>query len=344
MIGNSVKNRIFIFFMAWAIVIGPAYNSYLDFDIYSCPDPTTYINMANGNFKDQSLTRRYRVIIPFMAKAASIPFEYVYKKIWPHRPNEHWPIRMGFLIINSLVVALCGLVIFEVCRAYEASYFSSLIAMIAILTSRWANYIAATPLTDSLYLFCIVITLLGIKTKSHWLQALAIFIGPFSKEAFIFIAPLLFFLGSIPKIKQLVLFLAAGLLIAGERMWIDYLASSPSINSIQNDLAYLHNIKDSFVRIASLRGIGELFTVVGFFSFIIVIGFLGGRKAYTPWTKYIDAACIGLIVSVIFQSLISIEVSRMLFFGAPVWAVSISLILDKHPWFKIYQAQLQKLT
>lgn len=328
------KEGVFIFLVALAIIIGPAYNTYLDFNIYSCPDPTTYINIANGNFKDQSLTRRYRVIVPFMAKVVSCPFELVYQKLWPHRSDIEWPIRMGFFLVNTFLVALCGLGIFYVCRAYGASRFSSLMGMIAVLCSRWANYIAATPLTDSLYLLVIIATMLGIKRKSYALQIFALFVGPFSKEAFIFIAPILFFFGSIPKGKQVILFLISGLLVVGERIWIDSIAGSASISSIQNNLAYLQNIQDSLIRIFSIRGIGELFTVIGIFSFIIIIGLYGNRKGYTQWTKHLDGACIALIASVIFQSLISIEVSRMLFFCAPVWAVIVSLVLDKHPLFK----------
>src|SRR6266581_3290601 len=91
---------LLIYFFCFALLLGPAYNTYLDYNYKSNPDCETYMSIANGDFKDQSLVRRYRIVLPFTAKAVALPFEQVYSKLWPHRESSDGPLRMGFLLVN----------------------------------------------------------------------------------------------------------------------------------------------------------------------------------------------------------------------------------------------------
>jgi uncharacterized membrane protein YjjB (DUF3815 family) len=334
---KKYRQQAFLFLMALSIVIGPGYNMYLHYDFSHTIDTKTYLAIAGGDFKDQSLTRRYRVIVPFIAEAVSYPISLVYKKLWPQRPQDQWPLRLAFYIVNSILVAITGVVIFYACRAYNATVLSAFIGMMAILCSRWTNYTVGLPMTDSLYMLIIALTIYGIKTRNNAIQLFCIFVGPFAKESFIFIAPIIFFLGSIPKWKQLIYFLVAGAMVFGLRYWIDMQAGSNTASSLQNDIAHTENWMETFQRIFAVRGLGELFTIMGTFTFMMLAGFLGGKAERKSWMKELDWACGLLLISLIVHAVLSIEVSRMLYFGSVLWAIVLALVLDRHKYFKVYR-------
>ncbi|MBC7485641.1 MAG: hypothetical protein H7282_02680 [Cytophagaceae bacterium] len=337
----AYKN-ILIFFFCFAILVGPAYNTYLDYDYKSNPDCNTYMAIANGNFKDQSLVRRYRIVVPFVAKVISFPIEQVYAKLWPHRANAEWPLRMAFLLVNLSLMALTGLAIFHCCKAYNISDSGSLLAVIAVMVGgRWGNLFAALPLTDSLYFLILCAVIYAIKTNNSLVIACCIIIGPMAKESFIFVAPFIFFLSSLSKIKQVALFALSGLLALGIRYWIDRQAGTSIAASVASDTEHIHNIGVSIIRIASVRGLGELATVLGLFSLLLLAGFAGGKKAITNWTNQTDKIIWWFIPVILVHALLSTEVARMIYLGSAVWAVMLGLIWDWHPlmvkvqgWFK----------
>lgn len=308
-------------------------------------DCRTYMSIANGEFKDQSLTRRYRILVPFAAKMISLPIEKVYSKLWAHRNESDWPLKMGFLIINLLLMSAAGCAVYLLCKAYAISESGSLLAMIAILCGgRWGNLLAGTPITDSLYLLILTLTILAIKTRNDFMLAVCILIGPLAKESFIFVAPLIFFFAPMPKWKQLLLFAVAGSIAFGIRYQIDQLAGSKSVDSIVNDANHIENIFYSFTRILSVRGLGELGTVLGIFSFILLAGFTKGKTAIKSWSTHIDAFLWWFIPVMLIHALLSSEVSRMLYLGSAVWAVMIGLIWDKHPLFSASSWNIKKMS
>ncbi|HEY0262774.1 MAG TPA: hypothetical protein VGB95_07090 [Chitinophagales bacterium] len=334
---QSVKQLLLIWLFAFALLLGSAYNLYLSYDAKDNPDVTTYMNIANGNFKDQSLTRRYRIIVPFAAKVVSLPIEKVYAKLWKNRTENATigALKLGFLIVNLLIMASAGLALYLVCRAYRISVFGSLLGMIAVLCGgRWGNIFAALPLTDSFYFLILVLTILGIKTRNEKLIAVCILFGFLAKESFVFVAPLIFFFASMKKWKQLILFGISAVIVFAMRYKIDQIAGSASTESLANDAKHFDNILTSIKRILSVRGIGELATVLGVFSFILLAGFTKGKEAIKSWTSHIDLFLWCFIPVLILHALLSEEVARMLYFGGALWAVMIGLIWDKHPFFK----------
>lgn len=83
----------------------------------------------------------------------------------------------------------------------------------------------------------------------------------------------------------------------------------------------------------SLRGFFEVFSVLGFYFLIILIGFTGGKDKVKLWLKYIDIPLIILFLLIWLQVFLSAQISRMLFFATPIWAVIIALIIEHHPRF-----------
>lgn len=340
----SKKQLLLVGIFAFALLTGSAYNLYLSYDSKSNVDCRTYMAIANGEFKDQSLTRRYRILVPFIAKAVSLPIESVYSKLWAHRSESDWPLKMGFLITNLILMSAAGCAIYLLCKAYSISEPGSLLAMIAVLCGgRWGNLLAGTPITDSLYLLVLTLTILAIKTRNDFMLAICILIGPLAKESFIFVAPFIFFFAPMHKWKQLLLFAVAGSLAFGIRYQIDQLAGSESLDSIVNDANHIENISYSLTRILSVRGIGELGTVLGIFSFILLAGLTKGKTAIKSWSTHVDSFLWWFILIMLIHALLSSEVSRMLYLGSAVWAVMIGLIWDKHPLFSTTSRNFKKM-
>lgn len=331
---RSHKNLL-IYFFCFALLLGPAYNTYLDYDVKNSSDCKTYLSIANGEFKEQSLVRRYRIIVPFMAKGVALPFEQVYTKLWPHRGNAEWPLRMAFLLVNLSIMALVGLTVFHCCKAYDISNTGSLLAVMAVLVGgRWGNLFAAIPITDSLYLLLLSVVLYALKTNNHLLIALCILMGPIVKESFLFVAPLIFFLSSLSKIKQLALFALSGLIVFLIRYWIDQQAGSSMTASIASDSEHFYNIGITIKRLWSIRGLGELCTVFGLFTLILLAGLTQGKKAIASWINHTDRIIWWFIPVMLIHALLSTEAARMIYLGAAAWAVMMGLIWDHHPLMK----------
>ena len=182
----------------------------------------------------------------------------------------------------------------------------------------------------------------GIKTKNNTVITIAIFIGPFAKESFIFIAPLILFFSSIPKKKQIMLFLLSGILVFSVRSFIDYQEGVPHLSSINNAFEHFENFQKTFVRMFSLKGFFELFSVLGLYSIIILIGFTGGKESIKQWYKFIDRPLIVLFFLILLHVFLSTEIGRMLFFSVPTLAVAIALILEHHPRFNFLAATFHK--
>jgi hypothetical protein len=334
---SAFKTHFLIFLFALSIIIGPGYNMYLHYDFSHTIDTKTYLAVAKGNFKDQSVTRRYRVIVPFAAAVVAWPISKIYTRLWPQRGDNDWPLRLAFFIVNSIITAIAAVFIFYICKLYGASAISAFLAMIAIMAGRWTNYTVGLPMTDSLYLLIIALTIYGIKARNKWALIFVIFIGPFAKESFIFLAPIVFFWGCIPKWKQLVYFIVSGAIVFGARYLIDKQAGTAGAASIGNAFDHVDNITEAAIRIFAIRGLGELFTVMGTFTFMILAGFTGGKTERKKWLPVIDWPCMALVLALIVHAALSGEVARMLFFGAPVWALMLALILDRHKLFSGYR-------
>jgi len=334
-----LKDHFILFFFALSIVIGPAYNTYLHYDFSYSVDCKTYMAIGKGDFKDQSVTRRYRVLVPFAAAIVAWPVSKMYTHLWPQRSDGDWPLRLAFLVINCVITAIAAVYLFYISRHYGASPISSFMAMIAVMAGSWTNYITGLPMTDSLYLLVIVLTVYGIKARNGPALLFCIFIGPFAKESFLFVAPIIFFWGCIPKWKQLICFIISGALVFGVRYLIDQHAGTQYSASFFNAFDHTENFEYSIQRIFSAHGLGELFTVMGTFTFVILAGFFG-KSERNKWIRAIDWPCIALVLALIVHAILSGEVARMLYFGAPVWALMLALVLDRHKWLAGYRRLL----
>lgn len=159
-----------------------------------------------------------------------------------------------------------------------------------------------------------------------------------AKESYVLVIPIIFILSKTPKIQLFVFFILAGILSWLTHYWIDLNTVESVTKSISTDLDHVYNVRESIKRIFSIRGIGELATVLGLFSILLVIGFTGGRDGIKSWAKYCDNIVWWFIPVVLIHALLSTEVARMLYFGSACWAIMLGLIWDNHLWLQKYKS------
>lgn len=321
--------------LPWLLALGAlvnlAYPMYVHYDFSHSLDTRGYLRMATGRFDSVSVTRRYRVLVPAAAAAVAVPIAQVYGRIWPQRPAGQWPLRFAFYLVNCLLLAAAGACWFNAARLSGASPTAAALALLAVLSSRWAEYAAGLPLTDSLYLLVFGLAYYSVRRGSGggWAVALALVLGPLSKESFLLLVPWLWWFGR-PALAwpRQVLALGTGLaLLLVAHQVIDHRPETPAGQSVANALSHFENVTYSLHRAFSAKGFGELLSIFGLFTFIPAFAWWQGkRQATTPalftgfgWVE----ASLQLIVVV--HMLLSSDLGRMGYLAAPVFCVALAL-------------------
>lgn len=309
---------ILVALLCAAFLVGPAFNSYLHYDFTHSIDAESYYQMAHGNF-DVTVTHKYRIVVPLLARAVKQAMEVIFPFIWPNRDVSAHHLRFGFFVVNLAFMSLAGWALFATCRAYQLSWWASCLAVMGLLASRWSNYLASLPLVDSFHVFCVAVTFLAIKTQNGRLLALGILLGPISKESFIFIAPATLLFGSLRVWVQLVLYAISSAMVLAIHQIIDLHFPPGQVGSVHNAFLHLHNVGFSLRRAGSPAGMGDIFTVLGLFNGVWLWALTQPKR----WelVKALDWPLWFLLGSVIVQALISTSLSRMLFVAGPFWVV-----------------------
>lgn len=318
---------VIVFFFSGSLVFGSAFALLDSYDLSQNPDVRTYLAIAHFDF-DENPVRRYRVIIPFVAAAINVVLRPVLSPLKPWDfPSDEFSLCMSFLLVNLLVMSAFGALVFKFCKSLGCSSFAAFIGLIAILSCRWVPYFVGLPIIDSLYLLVIICTLLSITTKNKQLATFAIFLGPWAKESYIFMVPLLFFYGPLPKIKQILFLGLSGLLVFSFRYYIDLANNLPALQSLESNFSTFTSISMSLKRFFSFHGLYELFSITGFWSFLLIPLLLPNyQKIFirsTPsWSIY-------FIAIIFLQAFLSTELARMFYLFSPLLAFWIALSIDK---------------
>ncbi|WP_152559873.1 hypothetical protein [Hymenobacter sp. IS2118] len=306
---------------------------YVHFDFSHSPDTRSYLRMAAGRFDSTRVTHRYRVLVPAAAAVVAAPLTKVYAKVWPQRPAGLWPLRFAFYLVNCLLLAAAAACWFNAARLTGATAEAAALAMLAVLTSRWAAYAAGLPLTDSLYLVVFGLAYYGIRRgpAGSWALILALVLGPIAKESFFLLLPWLFWFGrnTLAWPRQL-LALAVGLaaLFAVHRL-VDNSIAAPPTQSISNALEHLENLTYSMRRAFSAKGIGELLSIFGLFTLIFPIAVWLEKRRNNPSASFYAALGVpevGLLAVVLLHMLLSGDLGRMGYLFAPVFCAALALV------------------
>lgn len=335
------RHLLLVYLLALGVLAGPAYTMYVHYDFSHSLDTRSYLRMARGEFEGVSITRRYRVLVPAVAAAVAWPLEQVYARIWPQRAATDWPLRLAFYVVNSLLLAATGLVLYRTCLLYGATIPAAALAVVAVLASRWAVYIAGLPLVDSLYMLVFALAFYGARSGSAKALVVCLLIGPLAKESFVFLVPWLLFFGrrGLRWPAQLAWLALGGGLAYVVRFWIDSRIGAPPAESVNNALDHLSNLTYSLRRLFSVKGVGEIFSIFGFFWLALLpVLRLKSVKPDSNRLAELGWPAGGFVAVVLVHMLLSGDLGRMGYLAAPVFAVAFALVLSHYPFLKHFSA------
>lgn len=325
--------RLWRWLLPWALGLGAllnlAYPMYVHYDFSHSLDTRSYLRLAAGRYDSVRVTRRYRVLVPAAAGALARPVAAVYGKIWPQRPAGEWPRRFAFFLVNCLLLSAAGATWWRAARLAGAGPGATGVALLAVLSSRWAEYAAGLPLTDSLYLLVFGLGYYAWRrgVGAGWAVAAALLLGPLAKESFVFLLPWLGWFGRRALgWRGQVGALAGGLLALGAvHYFIDKAVGAPPTESVTNALAHVENLTYSLRRAASPKGVGELLSIFGLFTLPVLLALLrpGGRRALAPVLGGAEATLLAVVAG---HMLLSGDLGRMGYLLAPVFTVALALV------------------
>ena len=324
------RHLLLVYLLAVGVLAGPAYTMYVHYDFSHSLDTRSYLRAARGEFAGQSLTRRYRVLVPAAAAVVAWPVARVYARLWPQRAATEWPLRLAFYLVNTALLAAAGVVLYRTSRRYHAPPAAAALAMVAVLSSRWAVYIAGLPLVDSLYVLVFALAFYGVRARLAEALVVVLLLGPLAKESFVFLVPWLLWFGraALPWPRQLG-WLAVGVALAlAVRHWIDLRAGTPPAASVTNALNHFENIAYSLQRLFSVKGAGEIFSIFGFFW----LALLAGERR--QWQELLGGPAWWFVAVIVVHMLLSSELARMGYLAAPVFAVGLARVLTRQAWLR----------
>lgn len=327
----SFNTKLLVWLLCISLLAGSSYNTYLAFDRFYNPDTETYLHIARFDFRGQSLIRRYRILIPATAAIVARPISpFYYKLFQDKRQGADWPLLTGFFIVNCLLMAGAGLVIYLICMHYGISQLASLVGLMAFTVGgRWQSFDIGHPNTDSLCILVTAMLVYGLlKQRWGWLLP-AILLGPFSKESFIFFVPMIvwFARGSL-RWKAIAALIVAYAIHIAFRHWVDAQDTTNIHASVQADMEHFGNIAVSFRKLISAKGIGELFTTYGLFSFIYIAAFFY-KNIRSYMHRHLTGFNLLFIGILLVHAVLSSELSRMFLIGSALFIPWMAKLADR---------------
>jgi hypothetical protein len=319
--------------LPWALGLGAllnlAYPMYVHYDFSHSLDTRSYLRLAAGRADSVNVTRRYRVLVPAVAGVLAQPIGAIYGRIWPQRPAGEWPRRFAFFLVNCALLGAAGATWWRAARLAGAGAGAVGVALLAVLSSRWAEYAAGLPLTDSLYLLVFGLGYYAWRRGpgAGWAVAGALLLGPLAKESFVFLLPWLLWFGRRALgWRGQAAALAGGLLALGAvHYFVDKATGAPPTATVTNALSHFENLAYSVRRAASPKGVGELLSIFGLFTLPVLAALArpGGRRALASVLGGAEAALLAIVAV---HMLLSGDLGRMGYLFAPVFTAALALV------------------
>jgi hypothetical protein len=324
----DLESNAFLYVLFLAIIFGPAFGFSDVYDHMTNVDVQTYVGLSEFDF-DQHPVRRYRIIIPMLAAGVYFIFEPILSILTPQEYPGDFPRIMSFVLVNIAMMSLYALILFRLSEAVlgKSKFWPIIIGVVSVLTCRWTMLFAGSALVDSLYLVVIGLLLLGILKKEIWMVILAIYLGPWAKEAFIFFVPLLLFIDKKYYLKLGLHLLISGIIIFSFRYCFDQLIGADFGESFNRDVSHFAMIPESLKRLFSFHGLYEIFSIGGFWNLIILGGFCV-KSIRSRIKENITLLWIIWSLIVLVQALLSHELARMFYLLTPLLAIVVALVFD----------------
>ncbi len=298
-----------------------------DFDLAAATDQKSYWGMAHLDF-NTSQHRKYRFVIPMLAAGINALIQGLAHLMRPGSLEGDFSMKFSFYLVNLAIAASWCTIIYKYCRAYGQSVLGAGFGLLAVATSRWSAMHVGTPHTDLLFCLAVSCMLYGIRTKDSRFLFAAIFIGPFSKESFLFAAPVLFF-SYWPKWKTALWLFLAGLLVFTSRYIIDTITRQPMTRSIAADLHIFVYLPSQIARLKIMGYWIELFATLGLWWLLpvaekILLKNLPRTRAFLR-EPYIIAFLLTSLWQIVFNG----EYARMVYMLMPAYAVIIGFAAER---------------
>ncbi|MEM9548145.1 MAG: hypothetical protein AAGA77_19345 [Bacteroidota bacterium] len=324
----DVESNGFLFVVFLSVIGGFAFGFADVYDHMSNVDVQTYVGLSEFDF-DQHPVRRYRIIVPMLAAGIYYIFSPILGMLSPNDFPGDFARIMSFVIVNSCLMALYAVLIFRIVISIvgESKFWPAIIGVVSVLTCRWTMLISGSALVDSLYLVVLGFLLLGIFKKEFWMLVLAVYLGPWAKEAFIFLVPLLLFAQRSYYPKLAMHLILSGGVIFAFRYYFDQTIGAEFGESISRDISHFEMIPKSLGRLFSFHGLYEVLSIGGIWNLIILGGLLI-RKYRLMLKNHLSILWLLLTVLVLVQALLSYELARMFYLLTPLLAVVVAILFD----------------
>lgn len=336
-INQSISNEYGLVFLLCLIMVFPlSYQCWVAFDVSKSIDAKTYWGLAHFDF-EQSSVRKYRIILPFFVAGLNwiaVHFIHLFR---PDRANGDFCMHLLFYCVNMLCTAAWCTLVYAYLRAFGKSKVASLIGPLIILTSKWTIPLTGQYMVETFYCCFIAMAFLGIATQNARLIFWSIIIGPFAKENFLFMLPVIFLFSNVPKWKSLSWMLLSGILVFTYRYIYDQLTGHPMQESLANDVEHFTFLQSNSERFLEEYWQQDIAATIGIWWLIplavvlLTKGF--GRQLAVEWRIYMWLWAI----LVLLQMLMSGDLSRMLYLFLPVYSVLIASAIDHYRNFNSRQ-------
>jgi len=333
----DIESNVFLFIIFLAVISGFAFGFADVYDHMSNVDVQTYVGLSEFEF-DQHPVRRYRIIIPMLAAGIHFVFGPILNLLSPNDFPGDFSRIMSFVIVNSVLMAVYAVLVFRICQTVigDSKYWPAIIGVISVLTCRWTMVIAGSALVDSLYLVVLGFLLLGILKHRLWMLVLAIYLGPWAKEAFIFFVPLLIFVERKYYLKLIIHLIISGIIIFTFRYFFDQAIGADFGESLSRDVSHFDVIPLSLKRLFSFHGLYEVLSIAGVWNIFIAGGLLIRKYRFLLKEK-LSMLWLVLGILVLVQALLSQELARMFYLMTPLVALVVALFFDFFSQKSIWQ-------
>lgn len=310
------RENTLVFLLSLAAISGPAFALVNHFSLADSIDAQSYMGLAHLDF-DQSPVRRYRVIVPFLARGVHFLLGGAFQKIEPQSFPGDFAWSMSFFLVNNLLMAFCGVLVYRFSRLYGLSRWSALAGLLLFFTCRWTAYMAGLPVMDALYLLVVWGLLCALKSGNRRWVYILIFVGPFVKEPFILLLPVIFLLPLMPRWKTVLAFAASGLLIYTLRMLYEHLMQLPAGSGNAANVQLATYLNDNLAFVLNFRGLYAILSVPGFWLvFMVLAGWVRGKKSLS--FKTVDRLQLLFMGSIVAHIFLSGGAERMAYLGIPL--------------------------
>lgn len=320
------ENRL-VFCLCLILISGMGMSVLFDYNLSTAVDQKSYWGMAQLDF-NTSLHRRYRFVIPLLAGGINWLIQCTAHLFSKNALTGDFSLKFSFYLVNGSIAALWCTIIYKYCRAYGISALGGLFGLLAVVTNRWTAQYVGTPHTDLLFCLAIVCMLYGIKTRQSLFLFATIFLGPVSKESFLFAAPVLFW-SFWPTWKTAAWLVVSGALVFLSRSIIDHFTAQNITDSLAADFSVMGYLPSQFARLKIMGYWIELFAAFGLWWVLPLVEKL--VFIHMPKTRAFlgEPYVMVFLITSLFQIVLNGEFARMVYMLMPVYAVIIGMAAER---------------